>query len=516
MLKLLIVTFLPLNIFAQTIINQAGFGGDHFDVTRKIHVLDDGSYILTGESGSAQNTGNKTSDKFGSRDYWVVKMDANFNKLWDKSYGGTSGSQNLSTSIPTSDGNIVLCGRSNCNISGNKTENSLGGNDYWIVKLDNDGNILWQKTIGASDHETPTSIIELQNGDFLISGDSFSDASSDKTEDGYGGLDVWFVRLSADGSTILWDKTIGGDQSDKNPAVAVKNDKIYCSGRSVSGVSGLKTTPDYGSNGSIWSFCMDLNGNILWQKSFASNGVESLAQVLFKDDYLYTLCLSDGSASYSKSEDSYGSYDLWLIKSDTMGNIIWDRTYGGTGFENFPVIKDIDNQIYLGCRTTSGISGNKTTSGNGSDDIWIVAIDTSSNIRYQYSFGGGSSETLSDLVRLDNGNMLFFGGAQSDNSGDVGVPNYGLSDYWVFEVDEHLSLDELNESFSIYPNPAEDFIKIQSSSVVSSIDILDQMGRVVHSYSDEIVLNIDDLQPGQYFMRVFLNGVSTTKKFIKR
>src|SRR5690606_19328289 len=114
----------------------------------------------------------------------------------------------------TPDGGYVLGGISSSNISGEKAENSKGGADFWIVKTDSQGNILWQKTIGGEAGDTLQNITAATGGGYLLGGTSISGATGDKTEDNRGYSDYWVVKID-DFGNIQWDKTIGGDLADQ-------------------------------------------------------------------------------------------------------------------------------------------------------------------------------------------------------------------------------------------------------------------------------------------------------------
>ena len=124
------------------------FGGSNNDDLSSLQQTSDGGYILGGYSASGIS-GDKTEASRGNNDYWIVKTDANGNKQWDKTFGGSSDDQ-LYSFQQTTDGGYISGGRSTSGISGDKTEASKGSYDYWIVKTDANGNKQWDKTFGGS------------------------------------------------------------------------------------------------------------------------------------------------------------------------------------------------------------------------------------------------------------------------------------------------------------------------------------------------------------------------------
>ena len=178
-------------------------------------------------------------------DFWIIKLDASGNKLWDKTIGG-DGNETASSLSVFQDGSFIVAGSSNSNASGDKSEDSKGGNDFWIVKLDASGNKLWDKTIGGNGNDSASSLLVYQDGSFIVAGSSDSNATGDKSEDSKGGNDFWVVGMDANGNK-LWDKTIGGSLEDYHPQIiAGPSGNFYIAGKSASDKSGDKSQDSKG------------------------------------------------------------------------------------------------------------------------------------------------------------------------------------------------------------------------------------------------------------------------------
>jgi hypothetical protein len=136
----------------------------------------DGGYLLGGFSESSAS-GDKTENSQGGRDYWVVKLDGSGAVQWDNTIGGSSG-DNLNSVIQTSDGGYLLGGESSSPASGDKTENSLGNDDYWVVKLDGSGAVEWDHTIGGSNSDQLNSVFQTIDGGYLLGGSSNSERAA--------------------------------------------------------------------------------------------------------------------------------------------------------------------------------------------------------------------------------------------------------------------------------------------------------------------------------------------------
>ncbi|MFQ5334969.1 MAG: T9SS type A sorting domain-containing protein, partial [Flavobacteriales bacterium] len=156
-------------------------------------------------------SGDKAENSQGLYDYWVVKLDASGTIQWQNTMGG-SDIDNLLSIQQTSDGGYVLGGFSASPISGDKAENSLGFDDYWVVKLDASGAIQSQNTIGGSAYDELFSIQQTSDGGYVLGGRSESDISGDKTENCLGAYDYWVVKL---------DSLVGMDEQAHSHSVSI-------------------------------------------------------------------------------------------------------------------------------------------------------------------------------------------------------------------------------------------------------------------------------------------------------
>ncbi len=214
----------------------------------------------------------------------------------------------------------ILGGYSDSNISGNKTENSKGGYDFWIVKLDSSGDIVWDKTIGGSGTDVLNSIVQTLDNGFLLSGRSSSDISGDKTENSEGESDFWIVKLASNG-TIEWQNTIGGNDIDQAYSANQTSDGGYIiGGFSRSAISGDKTENGQG-NFDCWLVKINNVGIIEWQNTIGGSEIDGITSVIQSSDGNYILGgNSQSDISGDKSENSRGGQDYWIIKhAHTLG-----------------------------------------------------------------------------------------------------------------------------------------------------------------------------------------------------
>jgi len=337
--------FFTLKTFAQggpVALWTKQFGGFENESISNWVETPDGGYLL-GATSESHPGKNKTAPNKGEFDYWIVKIDKNGNKLWDKSYGG-SASEHLQQIIALKDGNFLLAGYSSSPKSGDKSENFKGEADFWIVKISPTGTKLWDKTIGGNRWDEPHQMIERADGTIILAGYSASDISGDRTDFSRGSGDIWLVKINTDGSKV-WDKAYGGKYVEEYYS---GNDYLYS----------IKAAPDGG---------------------------------------YYLLASSDSYKGYEKSEDPFVSdpnsrnkQDGWLLKIDANGKKVWDKSYGGFRDDDIYTIEYWPNgRLLINGRSGSPISGNKTVApapdrnGTTEPHSWFITTDLNGNILNQ-------------------------------------------------------------------------------------------------------------------------------------
>ena len=211
-------------------------------------VASDGGSIIGSTTFSRATQGQKTRDPYGQCDYWVVRTDLSGARVYDSTFGGTL-SDFMTCMIATHNGYIMLGGYSNSDATGIKSENSRGGYDFWIIKMKQDGTLIWQKTIGGDGNDYMTSLKETRDGGFIAGGYSNSNISGEKSEASRGGNDYWIVKLDSLGNKE-WDKTYGGSGDEKLTSVdEISLGNYILSGTSNSPQSGDKDTTTIGGTG---------------------------------------------------------------------------------------------------------------------------------------------------------------------------------------------------------------------------------------------------------------------------
>jgi hypothetical protein len=305
--------------------------------------------------------------------YKITKLAPDLTTEWVKMVHSDS-TDTFRDIIPLANGNILVAGYSIGNTAFDKTENSRGYYDLWLVWLDSNGNIIRDKTIGgnALDWVYKGCIHELQDGSLFILAQSESDISGEKSENSRGNRDYWLLKLDA-GGNLLWDKTYGGNQIEQSSTIIPTADGNYfLLGVSKSDISGNKTAPNKG-NYDYWLIKIDSNGNILWDKTYGGAGNDYGSHMIRIADGNYIISgFSDQGLSGDRSEGSWGSMDYWLVKIDADGNIIWDKTFGSAGYDRAEEIDTIGTDFIIAGRSNGMATGDKSQNTWGDYDYWVL------------------------------------------------------------------------------------------------------------------------------------------------
>ncbi len=350
---------------------------------------------------------------------------------WQNSVGGTM-SDRVRSIYPTNDGGCIVGGISQSSISGDKSENLIGVEDFWVVKLNAIGNVEWENTIGGTAQDQLEAIKQTPDNGYIISGRSISSASSDKSENPIGNYDYWIVKLNSSG-TIQWENTIGGFSLDEASEVLALDDGTYIvGGSSVSSIGGDKTENGIGSF-DYWVLKLDNSGNIIWQNTIGGASSDALTSIDETTDGGFILGgNSQSGISGDKTESSYGQNDYWIVKIDGLGQVQWDKTYGGSESDWCVSVKQTNEGGYiLSGGSYSSISGNKTENTNGSIDYWIIKTDSNGVIEWQNTIGGSEQDHDVYTIQTPDDQFLSIGGSNSNISGDKTENSQGNYDFWI-------------------------------------------------------------------------------------
>ncbi len=423
-----------------------GFGLDNFAMVEQTK---DGGYILGGSSASG-NTGDKSQPSWGSRDYWVVKLDSLGYKEWDKRFGGNS-IDDFSALAQTHDGGFLVCGTSYSPVSGNKSQPAYGVRDFWVVKIDVDGNKLWDKKYGGDKRDYLNCLTKTTDNGFILGGTSFSDISNEVTSPNWDTTfqsgDYWIVKIDSAGNK-LWDKKYGGLKQDDLASIQQTTDGGFIlGGKSISGMGGDKTQENRGSY-DYWIVKIDSVGNKQWDKRYGTITSEEFAKIIQTKDKGYILLGgTPAGISYDKSDTSRGVYDNWIVKLDSIGDKEWDKTYGSSARDEIVNIIETKEDGYLiSSDSYSPRGGEKTENNLGFQCVWLIKIDLQGNVLWDktvQTYGendvGYVIQTNDGSIVVADGNNSGIGGEKTQDCWDSLTPYPMMSydtDYWIIKYSD--------------------------------------------------------------------------------
>lgn len=474
------------------------YGGADADGTTSFIHARDGGYVMAGYSTSGA-TGDKTQPSQGSFDYWVVKTDSAGFMQFNFRFGGLN--EDLLTSImQTADGGYLLGGYSASGITGDKTENSRGIYDYWILKTDSSGNKIWDKRFGGNDYDQLYEVLPAAGGGFLLGGWSASGVSGDVTDSSRGDKDYWVVRIDSAGNK-LWDKKYGGSADDIFSCMVASNDGGYLlCGTTVSDSSGDKTQNSRGSN-DYWIVRIDTAGNKIWDKRFGGSNIDYPTDIKPTYDGNYIIGgWSDSPMDGDRSDSTNGGQDFWIVKIDSSGNKIWDKDFGGNAIEDDfgNLFQTLDSGIMITGTSYSNISGEKTENNLGIEQGWLIKTDSLGNQLWDKTiFTLGHDESALSIQSSDGCYEIAVptqGGIGGYKSQDA----RGFNDYWIIKLCDSTLLPTANfiaTDVMICPGTCTDFLNFSVNAISYQWSF---PGGVPSSSTDSIPPSICYASPGTY------------------
>jgi type IX secretion system substrate protein/PKD domain-containing protein len=359
----------------------------------------------------------------------------NLGITWNSCYGGSENEMEPKV-IETDFGYFLLSSTSST--SGEITFNH-GSEDFWLVAIDSSGTILWDKCYGGSNAEIASCIISDSIGSYYIGG-WVSSTDGDVKSQHYGGWDRWVVKINALGE-IIWEKCYGGSGMDYGGLLKILNNGnilVYSATTSSDG----DVPVNYGGL-DVWLMVINPQGDILQNKVFGNFDQNNIFNIVQTRDNGFFFVSKANYAEGMVEGEPHGAEDVWAVKTDSLLNIEWQRLYGGsyTDYQSYGVLELEDGYVFLGNTVSCdgdvsgfhGVLGDITT-----DDIWVVKIDLTGNIIWQKCLGGSYSDYASDLLPTNSGGFVIFAKTNSSNGDVYGQHRveWGFSDIWMIELNE--------------------------------------------------------------------------------
>ncbi|WES99259.1 T9SS type A sorting domain-containing protein [Chryseobacterium arthrosphaerae] len=540
-----------LGLSAQEVVWQKDIQSSTQDFLSQVTTTIDQQYLITGssiQSDKQQASGSKQNNGY---DFHLVKLNQQGDQVWEKYFSGQNHDY-LSATVTTQDGGFLLAGTSYSGKGLDKKEDSRGGSDIWLIRLNEFGDELWQKTLGTSSDEEARSVIQTTDLGFFVAG------NVQNSSKGYGSKDTWITRLDKDGKELS-QLILGGKGLDEVEKMIPTKDGgallgIYSrSSEFRDSGSGIRTSeskssttntasrnlspaastaisqmPKASSNfgeGDYWIVKLDKNGKVEWEKNYGGKG----------DDHIRTLALtstgyiiggeSRSERSGNKTVGTQEGTDLWLISLNERGDEQWQKSYN---FKNrdvlmgMSVITKTQESRTKSQDVTTGILLGGYTQAEGrieKDDetFWMLYLDQNGNEQWRKYVAGESrqrEERLSDL-KLNRDGSIILAGTSAKELGKENWKIVKLGDKQVSQLIE-------KQDIKIYPNPVSDYAYVEIGFDFKEAEILlyDMSGRQLQSLKTKnnvTKINTQNLVQGAYLVTIKTdNNKTANAKLIKK
>ncbi|WP_426477981.1 T9SS type A sorting domain-containing protein [Chryseobacterium sp. CBSDS_008] len=529
-----------LGISAQEVMWQKDIQSSTQDFLSQVTTTIDQQYLITGSSIQGDKQKASGSKQNNGYDFHLVKLNQQGQEVWEKYFAGQNHDY-LSATVTTQDGGFLLAGTSYSGKGLDKKEDSKGGSDIWLIRINELGDELWQKTVGGFSDEEARAVIQTTDLGFFVAGNVQNSAK------GYGSKDVWITRLDKNGKELS-QLILGGKGLDEVEKMIPTRDggaflgmysrssEVRVSGSEKSSVLNVqnsnpetrtpKQTENFGE-GDYWIVKLDKNGKVEWEKNFGGKG----------DDHIRTLALTSTGfiiGGESRSERSGNKTvgleegtDLWLIALNERGDEQWQKSYN---FKNRDILMGMSVLHSADDKSSKGILLGGYTQAEGrieTDDetFWMLYLDQNGNERWRKHVKGESrkkEERLSDLTLNRDGSIILAG----TSAEELGKENWKIVKLGDKQVDQLIEKYDIK----IYPNPVSDYAYVEigfdpstgSGQGFKEADILlyDMSGRQLQSIKTKnrvTKINTQALVQGAYLVAIKTDTNKTANaKLIKK
>jgi hypothetical protein len=451
---------------AQTYFQKVYVSSPHDQEGQDVLPTSDGGYMIAGYT---------TNSTQYDCNVYLIKTDANGNMTSSKNYGGAKPDFPYHM-IQTTDGNFFVIGYSQ----------SYGGGDMdvLLLKVDQAGDLIWQKTYGGFGNDQGQDIIPTADGNYVIIGSSNS---------GVGSQEMNLIKIDPAGG-VIWSKYIGGSAHDYGHSVKQCSDGGYIL---------LGHTFSYGVNGDAYLVKTDGNGDYVWGKNFGGAAYDEGAYINVNGDGSFTFLIRDSS---TVGQD----VDIRVTKTDDQGNTIWSKTYGGTKKDTPKMIQPTSDGGYI-------VGGHSRSFGWINPDMWILKLNNAGDTTWTRHYGGVNNEHCYVVREQPDGSYIAVGKTASYGP-DMDPIFLKLNSNGTFAVgiNEYVSAPH---SVNLYPNPSDGDLTIDLQDFkATKLTVADALGQEIYTKEFEpgniVNLKFTDTKPGVYFIKCESETGSVTKKLI--
>jgi hypothetical protein len=464
---------------------------------------------------------------------WIVNTDSLGNIIWEKCFGGSKGDvpQKL---IKKSEDEFFIFGYT-YSTDGDVQSGNHGYSDIWVVKISDQGDILWEKTYGCIGIDEPRDMILTPDGGFVMI-DRIGIGGGDVTNF-YGSGDCWMAKCDSLGN-IEWEKTLGNDGLDNCVSLMINSaGNIMMIGAAQWHGGLVECYPD-GAWGDVWIVELDMQGNILAQYCYGGSHYDLGYMIIELDEgyaFVAGTTSNDGDVSglHGPPGGPPGGWsDIWVVRLDEQMEIIWQKCIGGYDSElpNYITQTEDGGFVVIGTtRSNDGdVSGNPSWPGTYAA-LWVVKLNEQGDMEWQKCYGGWGSERLENphtILKKSDYNYVLAATTNFSPSHDIQCGTFsGNRNAWIFEIAlpdtvNVITMPASSKEIRVYPNPAQDLVQfeVQSSRFkAGELQLFDVYGRHVASKeitSEQTILDVSGLPGGVYFYKVVLGEIPYSGKIV--
>jgi len=376
---LMLISFCCVGYTAEeTLTWDKTFGGIEADMANSIIQTEDGGYAVAGYT---------WSKGAGRQDFWVIKLYEDGSIEWDRTFGG-SAADVIYSIIQTKDRGYAVAG---------KTKSIASGEKAWVIKMNTRGNKVWDNTFAKRTDDEIFSIIQTKDGGYTVCG--YTGAKD------WGEVDSWIIKLDKT-LNIEWDKTFGGIGWDETNSILQEEDGSFI-------VFGFVQSKDKGREDG-WIVKLNENGEMVWDKSFGGSQNDEVFSGIKTADGGYAVC------GYTESKGA-GGCDAWIVKLDEDGEVVWDKAFGGIEAEVANSIIQTGDGGYV-------LAGYTESKGAGREDAWVIKLDEDGEVVWDKTFGGSDEDVARCIIQTGDGGYVLAGYTESKGAGRY--------DAWIVKLDE--------------------------------------------------------------------------------
>ncbi|MDQ8143423.1 T9SS type A sorting domain-containing protein [Chryseobacterium sp. CFS15] len=522
-------------VYAQEVIWQKDIKSSTQDFLSQVTTTVDQQYLISGSSIQSKKITSENKQNNGY-DFHLVKLNQQGEEVWEKYFSGQN-HDFLSATVATQEGGFLLAGTSYSGKALDKKDDSKGGSDIWLIRINEFGDELWQKTLGTSQDEEARSVIQTADFGFMVAGNVQNSAN------GFGSKDVTVTRLDKNGKVIS-ELILGGrglDEVEKmiptpdggallgvysrsgkfiNDKRSMINDKPSSNkiNDQLSSINYSKSTENFGE-GDFWVIKLSKDNKIEWEKNFGGKGDDHLRTMVFTSSGYIIGGESRSERSGNKTVGIEEGTDVWLISLNTKGEEQWQKSYN---FKNRDILMGM-NVISTGDgRHSKGVLLGGYTQAEGrieADDetFWMLYIDNNGNEQWRKHVKGESrkkEERLSDLKMNKDGSIVLAG----TSAEELGKENWKIVKLGDQQIDQLIE----KQNIKIYPNPVSDYAYVEIGFDFKEADIIlyDMGGRQLQSLktTNKVTkINTQNLIQGAYLIVIKTDTEKTANaKLIKK